>query len=182
MRFLNFLPFLLLLASLPAMAQFGVYGEFSTTNLHTANEPQLYGPTLGGYYHKTFGHHLSLLSAGPDVRVSFLSGPGSGANAPMQSLTSILAGPRLTFKLPVTLLHLYAEGLIGDGDPQLGEGASRNSGNRFESQFLGGVDLTILPHVDWRIIELGDGELPASGGSASLDTTTFSTGIVVRMP
>ena len=182
MRFLKFLPFLLLLASLPAMAQFGVYGEFSTTNLHTANEPQLYGPTLGGYYHKNFKHHLGLFSAGPDVRISFLSGPGSGANAPMQSLTSVLVGPRLAFKIPVTPLHLYAEGLIGDGDSQLGEGASRNSSNRFESQFLGGVDLTLLPHVDWRVIELGDGELPASGGSASLDTTTFSTGIVVRMP
>ena len=198
MRSLKFLSFFLLLASLPAVAQVGLYSEFSTTNIQAVGEPRMYGITFGVYKDKSFKRHLSFLSLGPDVRLSLQSGTvGSGiySGGPAQSLVGFLLGPRLAFKLPVaSLLHPYLEGLIGGGDSQIGElipdGApgntndiNKNGGGTMMGQILGGLDLKLSSHVDWRAVEFNYGGIFVSaGGIQDLGITTFSTGIVIRLP
>ncbi len=201
MRLWKLLPFsLLLLVPFSAMAQVGLYGEFSTTNIHAANEPEIYGITFGGYDEKSFSRHLTFLSVGPDFRVSLQSGSASNGNPggePAQSLISVQGGPRVAFKLPAAALHPYLEGLIGGVDSQIGEvvgdtyyhkvagsptGANANGGISLSGQALGGFDLTVRPRIDWRIVEVGYARLFGSSGSPSLGITTFSTGIVVRLP
>ncbi|MHB1936615.1 MAG: hypothetical protein ACYCOR_08525 [Acidobacteriaceae bacterium] len=202
MRLWKLFSFLLLLAPSFAMAQVGLYGEFSTTNIRAANEPEIYGITFGGYDEKSFNRHLTFLSLGPDFRVSLQSGSASASNVnpgggPAQSLISAQAGPRVAFKLPVAALHPYVEGLIGGVDLQIGEvvgdtrfhnvagsppGTNSNGGISLSGQALGGLDLTVRPRVDWRVVEVGYARLFESSGSPSLGIITFSTGIVVRLP
>lgn len=196
----KFLPLLLLIATLPAVAQVGLYGEFSATHINVANEPEIYGITFGGYSDKSFEHHLTFLSVGPDVRLSLQSGTASNGGRggrPAQSLISILGGPRVAFNLPVApvaRLHPYVEGLFGGGDSQIGEQVSdgypppanssqlnKNGGGTFESQILGGLDLKVHPHVDWRVVEGGYAQF-ISTGSPGLNIMTLSTGIVIRLP
>ena len=200
MRLWKLVPFLLLLVPFSAMAQIGLYGEFSTTDIHAANEPEIYGITFGGYDDKRFNRHLTSLSLGPDFRVSLQSGSTSNGypgGEPAQSLISVQGGPRVAFKLPVASLHPYVEGLIGGVDSQIGEvigdtyyhkvagsppGANTNGGISLSGQALGGLDLNVRPRVDWRVVEVGYARLFESSGSPSLGITTFSTGIVVRLP
>lgn len=201
MKGFKLLFFFLLLAPLSAMAQVGLYTEFSTTHIQAVNEPRLYGVTLGGYKDKKLGSHLKFLTLGPDFRLSMQSGTSNSgiySGGPAQSLISVLLGPRLAFKLPIPVLPLrpYVEGLIGGADSQIGEllpdgtippGASRtynkNGGGTLEGHLLGGVDLKVFSHVDWRVVEFSYGQLfLATGGTPNLGLISLSTGIVVRLP
>ncbi|MHB8303010.1 MAG: hypothetical protein ACYDC6_09265 [Acidobacteriaceae bacterium] len=200
MKLWKFLSFLLLLAPLSAMAQIGIYGEFSSTHITAASEPQMYGITFGGYDVKSFQRHLNFLSVGPDFRLTLQSGTSSNGiygGRPAQSLIGMLVGPRVAFKLPVARLHPYLEGLIGGGDSQIGEiysdaysrfhpsvfnnGANKNGGASLEGQILGGLDLQVKPRVDWRVVEFGYAQL-VSTGTHGFGLETLSTGIVVRLP
>ena len=200
MRLWKLFPFLLLLVPSFAMAQIGLYGEFSTTDIRAANEPEIYGITFGGFDEKSFSRHLAFLGVGPDFRVSLQSGSAGNSNPggePAQSLISVQGGPRVAFKLPVAALHPYVEGLIGGVDSQIGEvvgdtyfhkvagsppGTDANGGISLSGQALGGLDLKVRPRVDWRVVEVGYARLFGSSGSPSLGIVTFSTGIVVRLP
>ncbi len=203
MKLSKFLLFLLLAASLPAMAQTGLYTEFSTTHISATGEPRMYGVTFGGYVDKQLSKHLDFLSLGPDFRLSLQSGatgnsayPGGG---PAQSLIGLMVGPRLAFHLPILPIHPYIEGLIGGGDSQIGElipdsyqnsqntppgtAIDKNGGGTMVWQVVGGLDMKVFPHVDWRVVEYSYGNLFASaGGTPDYGLTTLSTGIVVRLP
>ncbi len=198
MRLWKVLSFLLLVAPLPAMAQVGVYGEFSSTHINATNEPQMYGTTVGVYDDRSVLRHLTFANLGPDFRVTLQSGSsnnGGRGGGPAQSLIIALVGPRLTFNLPVKALHPYVEGLVGGGDSQIGEligdaysqngagfppGANKNGGATFEGQFLGGLDLKVHPNVDWRVVEFGYARL-VSTGAPGFGLATLSTGIVVHL-
>lgn len=204
MRYWKFFFLLMLMASLPALAQVGMYSEFSTTHISAANEPRLYGVTLGGYEARSFHHHLAFLSMGPDFRLSLQSGSsnsgGYSGGGPAQSLISFLFGPRLAFKLPVGPIHPYIEGLIGGADSQIGElipdsdvppggfpsqssSYNKNGGGTFEGHVVGGLDMKISKHFDWRMVEFSYGKLfLAAGGTPDYGLTTLSTGLVVRFP
>jgi hypothetical protein len=99
---------------------------------------------------------------------------GSGAT----KIVSGLAGPRLTFKPHVIPLMPYVEALAGAGDVQYGQGVARTSATKLEYQFLGGLDWTIFPRVDWRVIEFSYGGF----AGPSLNPKNLSTGIVLRLP
>jgi hypothetical protein len=173
---------ILLFCSLPAMAQIGLYGEFSAgkSNVPLAagwsGPGWIYGPTFGVYYDPW---HLPFLAAGLDARGVFL---GSGSN----KLDSGLFGPRLVFRPHVLPIQPYVEGLIGAGHAKYDEHkqftalmASYNATN-FEYQFLGGLDLTFFPRLDWRVVEFSYGGV--SGLGSSLNPETISTGLVLRLP
>lgn len=161
---------LLLLCSMPALAQVGLYGEFSAAKLNVPNTGWIYGPTFGGYYDK--GHFL-LLNLGLDARVALL---GSGST----KLDSGLIGPRLAIVPHVLPLKPYVEALIGAGHADYGQGFATTRATKFEYQFLGGLDFTFFPRLDWRVVEFSYGGV--SGLGSSLNPETISTGLVLRLP
>lgn len=156
-----------LFSCVPARAQTGVYVDFSAARVNTINSDWIYGPTAGLY----FDHgHLLFFSTGLDFRGSFL---GSGGST---QLYSGLAGPRLAFHPRILPINPYIEAVVGAGHVE--DGGS--SATQFEYQFLGGVDFTILPRIDWRTVEFSYGGL--SGLNGSLHPKTISTGLVLRLP
>lgn len=160
----------LLFAGLNARAQIGVYGQFSAAKLNVPGTDWIYGPTFGAYFART---HFVFLSTGIDVRGSFLGNSGS------TTLNSGLGGLRLGFKPHVLPIQPYVEGLIGAGHVEYTNQYGADSATKFEYQLLGGADLTLLPHIDWRVVEF------SFGGFSGLDTgtnpKTLSTGIVLRL-
>ena len=147
-----------------AEAQIGVYAGFSGAPVGGSGATSsAFGPTLGVYVQS--GRYISL---GGDLRGTFLTRNGfnyfTGA-----------AGPRLAFRAPVLPVRPYVEGLIGVASVKDGNGSS--SSTNLNYQILGGVDMTILPHVDWRLIEF---DYSAASGS-SVNAKIFTTGLVLRL-
>jgi hypothetical protein len=77
---------------------------------------------------------------------------------------------------------------FGVGHTRFGQGVAKQSNTDFEYQFLGGLDMTILPRIDWRVVEFSYGGVSGLGRSldpkigSSLNPKTISTGFVVRLP
>jgi len=158
--------FLLLLTTmwlLPCIshAQTGVYGAFTGAGLGVGSN--VYGGTVG-LYSDVF--HAVVVSAGFDVRGEFLTRNG-------QSFDGGLAGVRIAVHPQVLPLKPYIEGLGGIARSDTGVGTSTDP----QYRILGGVDWTILPRTDWRVVEV-------SGGSTTgnVNPMVFSTGIVLRLP
>ncbi len=148
-----------------AAGQTGIYGEFSAAKL-TSNTGWLFGPTVGFYHDRGEG----LFAYGYDVRGSFVHGG-------TENLDSVLAGGRLALTPHILPVKPYGEVLGGFGHYSDG---SSNYSNRFEYQFLGGLDLTVFPHVDWRVAEFSYGGLAVL--NIAQHPKTLSTGIVFRLP
>lgn len=165
-----FLP-LLLLFSIAATAQIGLYGQFSASKLNAPDTGWIYGPTIGVYF---ASQHFAFLSTGLDVRGSLLG------DADHTVLNSALGGVRLGFKPHVIPIQPYVEGLAGVGYIEAGQGLAYIAETKFEYQLLGGLDLTVLPRIDWRLVEFSYGKL--SGLDSDFDPKTISMGIVVRLP
>lgn len=160
----------LVVFALPGRAQTGVYAEFSTSNLQTPNVGQQYGPTFG-LYHEIF--HPPFFRVGLDARATLL---GSGST----KVDMGLIGPQLQIHPRVLPLMPYVEGLVGVGYVHLGQGFATVDETKLDYAGVIGVDWTILPRIDWRVVEF------SSGGFAGLGTNvtpkTWSTGLVLRLP
>ena len=166
----------LVLASAAASAQTGVYAEFTGGKISAANTPWMYGPTIGLYHDDGFGP----IALGLDVRGSFLRRGDTNGAGSNESLNTLEGGVRLAITPHVLPFRPYAEALGGYGGLTTGQGASRTSASHFTYQFLGGLDLTFFPRLDWRVVEFSYGRL--SGLSNSYAPKTLSTGLVLRLP
>jgi hypothetical protein len=164
--------FLLLFASfavtLTASAQTGLYAEYGASKVDAPSDNWIYGPTFG-LYHDFFS--VPLVHVGADLRGSLL-GVSQTTN-----LYSGTIGPRVSLH-PHFLIMPYAEALFGAGHYDFGAG--QGGSTEFEYQFLAGADLTILPHIDWRVLEFSYGGLSVFSGD--LHPKTLSTGFVIRLP
>jgi hypothetical protein len=164
--------FVLLFASfaitIAARAQTGLYAEFGASKVDAPSNNWIYGPTFG-LYHDFFS--VPLVHLGADLRGSVL---GVSQNTTLYSGT---IGPRVSLH-PHFLIMPYAEAVFGAGHYDFGAG--QGSSTEFEYQLLGGADFTILPHVDWRVIEFSYGGLSTFNGD--LHPKTLSTGLVIRLP
>lgn len=156
------------LASSAALAQLGVYAGFSTSTLDTANTPRINGGTFGGYFD---AGRLPLLNFGIDIRGTVLSSGNT-------SVHSLAVGPRAVLHLPVIPLRPYAEGLIGEGHVKVGQGVAYTDNSGLDAGFVLGADLTILPHVDWRVLDYSYSYIEG----AHTYEHNFTTGLVVRIP
>ena len=107
---------------------------------------------------------------GADIRYQFTR-PASNT-----TLTSILVGPRLALHPKVIPLNPYAEFLFGAGRFSYGNNSPTTT--QFDWRVLGGVDKTLLPHLDWRVLEVSYGQLNTYSGR--LRPVTLSTGVVLR--
>lgn len=178
------LPFLFLgFASVAASAQVGIYGDFDYTHYtdHSANaSTSFYGGGVGVYDDFL---HVGPLRAGLDLRGDFLGGNN-------YRYRDVLAGVRVAAKAPVLPFKPYGQFSVGVGGPRstgaLGAGISGSHyTTKFTYEVMGGVDCTILPHVDFRVLELGYGRMTGVDGSAVSNpaSTLFSvrSGLVFRL-
>lgn len=166
----------LALAANECVAQTGVYGEFTGGRVSGSNTPWMYGPTVGLYHDDGLG----LIAVGLDVRGSFLRRGDTNGSDTNQSLNTLMAGGRVAVTPHVLPIKPYVEAIGGYGGLTTGQGASRTSASHFAYQFLGGVDLTFFPRLDWRVVEFSYGRLSGLGDSYA--PKTLSTGLVLRLP
>lgn len=166
-RLLLFALLALLLAPAAIHAQIAIYAGFSGAPIGgSTNTNWAYGPLVGVY--KQTSYAANVVSIGGDLRGSFLTRDDfhfySGA-----------AGPRLAFKAPFLPFRPYVEGLVGVGNVQSGRGNGSNT--NFNYQLVGGLDATIFPHLDWRVIDF---DYSAISGQ-SVNAKILTTGLVLRI-
>ncbi len=165
----------MLAAPMPARAQLGVYGEFTGANPRLANEPNIYGGTFGFYTTKRLG----LVAVGPDLRGTILR-RGSSTPDSDQVLDMGMGGLRLAITPHVLPLMPYVEGMAGLAYSREGAGAARQDFTKFAAEMLAGVDYTLVPRVDWRVVEFSFGKVGTHVGAYHPET--LSTGVVLRLP
>lgn len=175
-RFILGLACALVLSSASILAQVGVYGKldlnhYTDTNANSTN--WLYGGGIGIYDDLVHGGPLSL---GGDLRGDFASGSN-------HQYRDLLVGVRLAAKFPLIPLKPYVEPLFGYGGAKYSGQTAADISTSFDNKFLyggvGGLDFTLLPHVDWRVIE--GGYLREKNGTLSNPAILLSTGIVIRL-
>ena len=159
------LPALLLCLITPmlnAQARFAIYGTAGTEQSGLASQAWKLGGTFGFYY--------GLLHAGPiDVSVD-------ARGDLSKEINSGFAGPRVAFKLPVVPIKPYGEFIMGVSTyPRTNGGIQYN--DDFAYRYVVGIDATIIPHIDWRIVDF------AYGINRSADfnhAETITSGLVIR--
>jgi hypothetical protein len=193
-----------------AHAQFGAYGMFTVDRLsNIASSPLPAPPTtgtnarlntadpLGG----TGGIYYDFIKLGPvtlgaDVRGSILT-TKRGANVSFNDsgtrIYSVLGGVRAVFHTPKPVLKPYIQGSVGLGRSDYGLGnttppTSTTPGqviiyNNFEYMGLAGLDIKLLPILDWRVAEFGYGGLnPFGTFSHNYPIKQVSMGFVFHLP
>jgi hypothetical protein len=172
--------FLALVFPLCAHAQFGVYGEFNfAMDGSSYRDPtSMYGATVGGYFNVG---KLGPLVPCLDARGTFLTGSpflaGSTCCGNSFHINSFLAGPRISFKLKRGRIKPYAEFLVGVGSAAASYGGSPTT-TGFAYQPVGGVDVALIPRLDWRVIEVSYQRGPGDNLVSNAQTGILSTGIV----
>lgn len=165
-----------------ANAQVGIYAKFDTARVTASSAGSsaqtsvwFKGPSVGIYYDFL---HLGPIALGADVRGNRLSGN-------QQNYRSALFGLRLALKPPAISIKPYVQASVGVGGPtHTGlNGVGSIYSNKFQYQILGGIDTTLIPHLDFRAVEFGYARMSgiSSGSPAPVATVlTISTGFVLR--
>lgn len=149
------LPLFLVLATatLHAQAKLAIYGTIGGESV--AHQSWTTAGTLGAYVGVS---NLGPIALAVDGRADLSSNIKSG-----------LFGPRLAIHPPLFPIKPYVELLIG------GSGV-KNGSTQFAARYVLGADTTILPHVDWRVLDFSDGLNDIAGSHPK----TISTGLVLR--
>jgi hypothetical protein len=206
-----FLAAIAIVSCVSASAQTSVYGMFTADQLSNIKSSPLPLPPnstapvfdrsdsvnpLGGgggvfYNFKTLGP----VRLGVDVRGTIAStkrGAYVNFNGPGARLYSVLGGPRFTFHTPIKPLKPYVEGLVGLGRSDYGLYVGLPPSNapvptpiysNFEYQGVAGLDIRLLPSLDFRLVEFGYGGLnPFGTYSHNYPVKQVGTGIVIHLP
>jgi hypothetical protein len=189
------------IATATAQAQLGVYGTFTATRLsNLKTSPEVTNPSaynndvapLGG----TGGVYFDFLKLGPvklgaDLRGSIVTtkrGALANANGGGARINSALFGVRAVFHAPLFshVMKPYIQGSFGLGSSNYGllygnTGVSLH--NNFEYMGYAGIDIPILPIMDFRLVELGAGGLnPFGTNSHNYPLQSVSSGVVFHLP
>jgi opacity protein-like surface antigen len=163
--------------------QIGIYGKYDATRFKDNNSGAskwFNGPTFGVYDDFV---HLGPVSLGADLRGNF-SYSGS------YRYRTGLVGLRGAVKVPLVSLKPYVQGSIGvagtgfTGPYAPGISGGDHFSNKFAYQVMGGVDYTVLPHLDFRLVELGYGQVTGTTGSPGnprSDVFSIGAGVVLRL-
>jgi len=188
-------------AAATAQAQFGVYGTFTASKLSgIKSSPEATNPAavnndvspLGG----GGGIYYDFLKVGPvklgaDLRGTIVTtkrGAYVNANGGGARINSALAGVRVVFNAPVmrSVLRPYLQGSAGIGNTNYGLLYGSNgvkTKTNFEYMGYAGVDIPLLPIMDFRLVEFGMGALnPFGDKSHNYPLQSVSTGIVFHFP
>ena len=136
--------------------------------------------------------HVTL---GADVRGSILTtkrGAYVNFNGPGARIYSVLGGVRAEFHPPIKVLKPYVQGSVGLGRSDYGlfvymppstAPLPTKMYSNFEWQGLAGLDIKLLPIMDYRVIELGYGGLDPFGTySHNYPIKQISMGFVFHLP
>jgi hypothetical protein len=181
-------------SSVAARAQFGVYGTVTgerfggfqclvSTGCAASNGvAKPYGAAFGGYYDF---RSVGPVRLGVDVRGSVLNSNKSvvtnNSSIDFVRHYSALGGLRAEFHTPFKWLHPYGQISAGlgrsnaafvDNNPELFQNFTQVEG-------FAGADITILPVLDLRAIELGAGE---AFGPSSHSIQSIGIGVVFHTP
>jgi hypothetical protein len=199
-----------IVTTVSAYAQVGVYGMFTVDRLSNIVSSPLPVPPnstgsvfarkdtvdpLGG----TGGVYYDFLKLGPvklgaDLRGSILNtkrGAYVNFNGPGARIYSVLGGVRASFHTPIKSLKPYIQGSVGLGRSDYGlyGGAASNQAlpnaiySNFEYEGLAGLDIKLLPILDWRVAEFGYGGLDPFGTySHNYPIKQVSMGFVFHLP
>jgi hypothetical protein len=192
-------------------AQVGVYGMFTADRLsNIASSPLPLPPNstapafarantvdpLGG----TGGVYYDFMKLGPvklgaDLRGSILTtkrGAYINFNGPGGRIYSVLGGVRGSFQTPVKSLKPYLQISAGLGRSDYGLYTGRPAStqplpnviyNNFQYEGFAGLDIKLLPIVDWRVAEFGYGGLdPVGTYSHNYPIKQVSMGFVIHLP
>jgi hypothetical protein len=111
-----------------------------------------------------------------------------GANGPGAHIYSALGGVRASFQTPIKSLKPYIQGSVGLGRSDYGIFSSGGSGpnaihSNFEYEGLAGLDIKLLPIMDYRVAEFGYGGLnPFGTYSHNYPIKQVSMGFVFHLP
>lgn len=188
-----------------AHAQFGVYGMFTVDRLSNIASSPLPAPTtddanarlntadpLGG----TGGVYYDFKKVGPftlgaDLRGTILTtkrGANNSFNDTGTRIYSVLGGVRGVIHTPKDWLKPYIQGSVGLGRSDYGLSNTTSTGqvilyNNFEYQGLAGLDIKLLPVLDYRVAEFGYGGLnPFGDNSHNYPIKQVSMGFVFHLP
>jgi hypothetical protein len=188
-----------------AHAQLGVYGEFTVDRLSNIASSPLPAPTTSGPNARantadplggTGGIYYDFLKLGPvklgaDLRGSILT-TKRGANVSFNDtgtrVYSALGGVRAVFHTRLAPLKPYIQVSAGLGRSDYGLSNTTSTGhvilyNNFEYEGLAGLDIKLLPIMDWRVAELGYGGLnPFGTYSHNYPIKQVSMGFVFHLP
>jgi hypothetical protein len=199
-----------IVTTVSAYAQVGVYGMFTVDRLSNIVSSPLPVPPnstgsvfarkdtvdpLGG----TGGVYYDFLKLGPvklgaDLRGSILNtkrGAYVNFNGPGARIYSVLGGVRASFHTPIKSLKPYIQGSVGLGRSDYGlyGGPASNQAlpnaiySNFEYEGLAGLDIKLLPILDWRVAEFGYGGLDPFGTySHNYPIKQVSMGFVFHLP
>jgi hypothetical protein len=191
--------------TISAQAQVGVYGEFTVDRLSNIQSSPLPAPTTTGTNARlntadplggTGGIYYDFLKLGPvklgaDLRGSILTtkrGANVNFNDSGTRIYSALGGVRAVFHTPMAPLKPYIQGSVGLGRSDYGLSNTTASGqvilyNNFEYEGLAGLDIKLLPIMDWRVAEFGYGGLnPFGTYSHNYPIKQVSMGFVFHLP
>ena len=164
-RYLQFFAFLLiafLTATLHAQARFAIYGTAGTERSGLPDTTWKLGGTFGFYLGL---YHVGLLDVSVDARGDLSSNINSG-----------FVGPRLAIKVPFVPINPYGEFLFGISTyPRTSAGISPAS--EFADRYVVGLDTTIFPHIDWRVVDFSYGINNSANGDHAKSLTS---GFVIR--
>jgi hypothetical protein len=192
-------------------AQVGVYGMFTVDRLsNIASSPVPLPPNstaaafarantvdpLGG----TGGVYYDFLKLGPvklgaDLRGGILTtkrGAYINFDGPGARIYSVLGGVRGSFQTPVKSLKPYLQISAGLGRSDYGLYSSQPAStqpvpnviyNNFQYEGFAGLDIKLLPILDWRVAEFGYGGLdPFGTNSHNYPIKQVSMGFVIHLP
>ncbi len=159
-------------SGITAFAQFGAYATASgaflgSTGTLSASQTSVEDSGFGAYG-ATFGAYDTFLSFGPvklgaDARYFFAN--SSNGSVVSNKVRGGLGGPRLVVKLPFLSLKPYVQAEFGG--VLTNYGFQSNEVSKFAYQIQGGVDYTLVPHLDVRA-EYGGGQVGGVFRSQSL--------------
>ena len=188
-------------ATATAHAQLGVYGTFTAQRLgNLKSSPEATDPSAvnndvsplggtGGIYYDFF--KIGPVKLGADLRGSIVTtkrGAFTNANGGGARINSALFGVRAVFNAPVfhSVLKPYLQASAGVGSTNYGllygsNGVSLHT--NFEYMGFVGVDIPLLPVMDFRLVELGMGGLnPFGTNSHNYPLQSVSSGVVFHLP
>ena len=183
-RFFIFLLFSVTIFVSAGKAQTGIYGMFSAG--HYSGVGVGYGTPAnqsGGMTARggTFGIYDNFMPLGPikfggDARFFIQNSANSSTYG--NKLAGFLVGPRVAIVLPPPI-HVRPYVQLEFGGVGTNNGASTSKSTSFAYQVNGGVDFTVVPHLDIRG-EYGAGQL-TSIGNANHTLQEFGIGLVLRL-
>lgn len=151
-----------------------------------ANTVDPLGGTGGVYYDFM---KLGPVKLGADLRGSILTtkrGAYISFNGPGARIYSVLGGVRGSFQTPVRSLKPYLQISAGLGRSDYGlyhQTQPNAIFNNFEYEGLAGLDIKLLPIMDWRVAEFGYGGLnPFGTYSHNYPIKQVSMGFVFHLP